>query len=183
MFRNRALYVKEFYVDNKTSTFLLLHHFKIENSFFKDNEEAKFGNKENKYSILGYLNDDFKIGGKFFFFLEYPNENCTFYFTQEKNPIESKPNDEINYQDIKTTCSMSITVPFSGLIKSEESATFLSIPPYSDVTWHYSIGQKQSWYSDMCLTAFLSAHTPCITDVNFYVVIKDISLLKQIHSL
>ena len=50
---------------------LIFHHNSSNKDFFRNKNEALFSTKKNKFSLLGRLNDDFKIDGKYEFIIEY----------------------------------------------------------------------------------------------------------------
>ena len=50
----------------------IFHHYSGSGEYFNSESEISFINSPNKYSILGMINNDYKIENKFEFLLEYP---------------------------------------------------------------------------------------------------------------
>lgn len=60
--------------DQYRCTWLKVYHHDITKGTFKDKEEAKYYvERDDKFSILGLINDNYKIDGKFEFMIEFPN--------------------------------------------------------------------------------------------------------------
>ena len=123
------------YKYDKGAYWLLIFHHNIENNveFFEDEEEALSCNKQDKYSILGYINstgDTYKIGDKFEFLLESKNYAKYFRWKQTNFPLnedENQPSSKtvagfvnISCQDYRFTGLAKVTIP-----TTYESKTFI----------------------------------------------------------
>ena len=132
---------------------MLLYHYnsKEESAFTPEN--VLFSTKNDKYSILGILDDSYKEYGKFEFLLEYPSLNLRNQWLQSANPIITLETDGSGspvsgYQPISVNMT---TRYFGGLIKSSRTnvnppLTFIDGSTYHS-NWYYSIG-TYSLYSD-----------------------------------
>ena len=143
----------KFYKYFGKSYWMLLYHYNSnkENAFTPEN--VLFSNKNDKYSILGILDDSYKEYGKFEFLLEYPSLNLRNQWLQSINPIiteETTGNGSpvLGYQPISVNMTTQL---FGGLIKS---STIKLNPPLSfldgsthHTNWYYSIG-TYNLYSD-----------------------------------
>ena len=103
-------------------------------------------NEPNKFSILGELDNSFKINGKFEFLLEYPKLEGFNMWSQLKNPVKAEPNVENGYKEIK--CSWK-EKSFHGLAKSSSTGhTFIDGSVFdadSEMNHFYSIGLYVNW--------------------------------------
>ena len=70
----------------------LLYHNMTNFVGFANEDEAKNCNTENRYSILGELNESFKTNHKFEFILEYPEFDEYLQWRQTNNPLEEEEN-------------------------------------------------------------------------------------------
>ena len=182
---NRVIYLKKSIINDVAYHFLLLHHFKIENSqYFKTQEEILFGQSKNKYSILGYLDDSFKVKNKFVFLMEYPEGDCAIFFEQDINPVIAEPDQFVNMKNRGLECLGNI--PFSGLTRSTtESRTFIDGVIRNESQnriWYYPIGQKQGNGGDI-IPSYSEPQNPKITEVNLWIQIEDFSLLSRFKSI
>ena len=69
------IHIKDKIVNGETHQFLLLLHHKLITeplNYFTSYQEFLFSVDENKYSIMGYFDDSFKIDNNFIFMIEYP---------------------------------------------------------------------------------------------------------------
>ena len=81
----------------------LVYHNSSNRVIFQKNE-VKFTVSQQKYSILKYIDRIKKYdSSKYEFLLEYPGHEGFNRWTQNKNPLFSKPNEEIGYENISTT--------------------------------------------------------------------------------
>lgn len=69
---------------------LVFHQDTIEKDWFRSGEEFLHTNSIYKYSILKYINDDFKTNQVFEFIMYYPEAESYGHWTQELNPLEAE---------------------------------------------------------------------------------------------
>ena len=189
MVKNRVLYLKKESIDGTEHKFLLIHHFKIDQQnpkYFTTKNEFLYGDTANKYSVFGFIDDSFKINvmgtNKFFFLLEYPQQSCHFYFSQNTNPIEAIDDSDV-YMDMKNkTCKSD--VEFNGLTQHDSDATYLDgVKTRSGAVWYYAIGQRVPWGTKDQIPAFLSSvDAEIITELSLYIQIENQSLLSKFQS-
>ena len=185
MIAKRKIYIKLLTHKGVSYKFLLLHHFKIMNSnYFRsddNNSEALYGNTPNKYSILGFLDDSFKIHDNFVFLLEYPDGNCSYFFEQTKNPLTAEPDEDVEMKNKGLECVG--FMPFSGFTQSRiSSATVLDgwkATQGTEAIWHFPIGQKVSWDGADRIPAYDSILGVLLTEVNLWIQINDMPLLLR----
>ena len=106
---------------------------------FHSEEECNKSIKKNKYSVIGLIDDKYKLNEYFHFLLEYPELHSKLEFKQ-KLPITSTSN---NVQPIYYNKSFSY---FYGLAKSAdiEKTCFDATPGEGTLNWWYSIGTIHS---------------------------------------
>ena len=121
---------------------MLLYHYnsKTETPFTSSNVEFSYLN--DKYSILGALDDSYRQYGKFEFLLEYPSLNLRNHWLQTANPITTQETASTGYSvDGYQAISVNMTTNhFGGLVKSTTAShTFLDGSTNCG-NWYYSIG-------------------------------------------
>ena len=120
----------------------IFHHNSQNGDFFINSNEVLFSNKTNKYSILGYINDSWKINNSFEFLLEYPQ---LIGYNRWKQSLHPKDNPEIGdnnkaigYEAINITWKEQ---KWGGLVKSNPGdQTFIDGSCGSIGHYWYSIG-------------------------------------------
>ena len=130
---------------------LIFYHNVVNKEKFQKGEELFYHNSDyTKYSILGVLNDRYKINDYFEFVLRYEYEaldTAILHWRQRVNPIKTNPGDtELGYEPINVS---EYTIPFGGLAKSSqmENTSLTSPRTYIDGTpgehsfsnWWYSV--------------------------------------------
>ena len=128
---------------NFNKKWLLVFHHKINNGqpIFSVKEEVEYINEENRYSILGEVDERFRQRGRYEFLLEYPAlEGCNIW-TQTISPLYAQPELENGYKPIQITWTEN---NWHGLSLSSNPNSFIDGSPGHD--WYfYSIGLKKPW--------------------------------------
>ena len=187
MVRNRHIYIKQANVDGKgDKSFFLVHHFKIDPAspkYFKNDYECLFSNEENKYSLLGYINDQFRVQGSFVFLLEYPETPCHYFFSQEVNPIFTTPDNVEGFTPYSSNCSSNLK--FIGLNRNNyQNAAYLDgivTNPSNSWYWFFGIGQKTTWGGHDQIPGYISSYSPIILEVNLWMQFDDPHVLYLLH--
>ena len=127
----------------------IFYHKSTGGVFFKNFSQSMFSLDPNLYSIFSFLDDRFKINGKFEFLLEYPELSGYNRWRQALLPWN---NDEITgnaaegYENVYNTWSGSY---WGGLVKSNHGCGVHTLIDGSAGTiyWHYAIGCTSTYYS------------------------------------
>ena len=107
------------------------------NNFFKDNNEANFSLSRNAFSVLKFIDDEFKIDDVFEFILYYEELKTIIHWSQEVS----------FHMKVKQTGYRPLHVDddilyFGGLaVNTIASSSYLDGMPNSD-EWWYSIGSR-----------------------------------------
>ena len=163
---------------------LIFHQNTFTNDLFETESECLKTNSIHKYSILKYINDDFKTGDVFEFIMEYPEINEYGHCTQSKNPLEAEPNQDVNVRQMNSTWVNGMN--FIGLHQSSNpSMCYLEGTDHiSSVTgqpdWYYAIGQKVPWNTNCLAGPYASEKRLKIHQVFLWLKISNIDLLKRI---
>ena len=162
----------------------LIFHHNVSGGFFKTHKEALFSFKPDKYSILGYIDDSFKINDKFEFVLIYPENPGYNHWTQKINPIHAQPNENNGYEEIN--CSWKSN-SWKGLsISSYSPSTFLDGSPFVSSCF-YAIGQihNEPKYPNSLAGPEWTFNRGGQTyhRVDLYMRVDDVTLLHKIHQL
>ena len=183
----RSLILRYFPVnDNEQAQFLLIfHHNTMHNKLFTSYQEFLNTNSLDKYSIFGYISDDFKTENAFEFIMEYPETKKYSHWRQKINPIEANEPDNIGFEEIETTWDTNQQTQFIGLHKSErtnkcyvEGATGLS--NQGNPNYYYAIGLFDTW-SDNKLPAYISTGEKSnLHEVYLWLKITNLNLLSKI---
>ena len=108
---------------------------------FSSIEEVKYINEENRYSILGELDERFQQRGRYEFLLEYPAFQGCNIWTQTISPLYAQPNHDNGYKAINITWDDN---NWHGLSLSSSESTFIDGSPGHNF-WFYSIGLRKPW--------------------------------------
>ena len=171
---NRVIYTKRADVDgNGEKNFFLVHHHKLDQQkpkYFGSDHDSLFANEKDKYSLLGYINDKFRVNGTFVFLLEYPETPCHYFFSQEVNPIISIPDNEVGMIKFDSNCSSDLD--FIGLNRNfDPDRTYLDgikTDTVRKLYGYFGVGQRKPWHNLHQLGAYHSSHTPYITEENLW---------------
>ena len=183
MSHHHVVYIKKENINEHDYDFLLLLLFYIESStFLKSDKEVLLSYKKNKYSILYFFDDSFRLSDNTFHFLmEYPEGSCSYFWSQTKNPLTTPNDEDVSMINLNLSCEGSIE--FSGLSLSDSpSYTFLDgMPSNKDNkdSWHFPIGQKGQTQNQDRIPVYSYSSNPIITEVNLWVQIEDFSLLSR----
>ena len=129
---------------NRRWILVFYHNFSSDKDLFKNKTEALLTNQENKFSILGKIKPSFRINGRYEFLLEYPGIEGYFnHWSQTKNPVNAKPNEENGYKPINVSWE---GLSWHGLSLSSSEGTLIDGSPYSG-GWFYSIGLMKNWFN------------------------------------
>ena len=185
MVRNRHIYIKQANVDgNGDKSFFLVHHFKINPTspnYFKNDHECLFSNEENKYSLLGYINNEFQVGDSFVFLLEYPQTPCHYFFSQKVNPIFSTPDTVEGFTLHSSNCTSNLN--FIGLNRNNyQNAAYLDgivTDSSNSLYWFFAIGQKIRWHDQ--IPGYSTSRSNPILEVNLWMQFDNPHVLYLLH--
>ena len=124
------------------SKWMKIFYHNVEGGFFINENDVLYNNNENKFSILGYIDDTWKINNYFEFLLEYPEVIGCNIWKQSINPrFNSEIGDNqkaIGYIGINISWTLS---NWGGLVKSNPGTdTYLDGSTGGIGYWWYSIG-------------------------------------------
>ena len=132
----------KYYKYSVRNIWMLLYHYNSKKESAFNENEAKFSFLDDKYSILGSLNDRLRIFGKFEFLLEYPSLNLQNHWAQSINPTITQESNEATCHAVDGYEPISVNMTsrcFGGLIRSINTKTFIDGTTYH-IDWYYSIG-------------------------------------------
>lgn len=142
---------------------LKIFHHNIDVDIFHDENEAKYSLRDGKFSIIGLINDNYKIDGQFEFLLEYPdqtNKTGINRWAQKANPLiesEKKGQKVDGFEDItinwqNAVNSNSEKIPFNGLSRSTLTKLTLIEGTNTNSYWYFVIGAYSRYGS--CLPGY-----------------------------
>ena len=119
----------------------------VSSDYFHENDDFEYINEKNKFSIIKYINLQFKYNGYYEFLLEYPSVLGYNRWKQRLFPTETDDPSSIGY--LSDSCSCSWTGRhWGGLFKSSRPQyTYLEGSALDDRYW-YSIGAKMRYDKD-----------------------------------
>ena len=159
---------------------LVLHHDSYD-GYFRTITKAKKSNERGLFSALGNIDDRYKINGRFYFRIVYPQINGYIQFSQKINPMQATMNDDVN-------CSIEhqpYSRTFQCLVQSNLDFTFLEGEKDDVNFWCYAIGMLKSTNDEF---AGLIPGPQWIVDgtkihvVDLYIKISDEMLIRQLYS-
>ena len=112
----------------------------LNNSFNED--LLRYSTEENRYSLLGNINNSFKYNGMYEFLLEYPEIEGYNRWRQRKNPFTARPNENIGYQKINCTWE---GLGWGGIARSDSGYSLLDGTPKVSSNYYFAIGLNSSW--------------------------------------
>ena len=120
----------------------VFHHKYIKGIFFRNNEECNFSLNKNRFSVLRYIDDTYKIDNKYKFIQEYPQEKRIVRWDQELSIMSKGIN-------VMPTIFTPNIPNFEGIVvSSDENYSCFDGTPTSDVeSWWNAIGTKVSFNS------------------------------------
>ena len=128
MIKDNILWLKVFY---HNTTF---------GDYFSSLDEALDSHTAQKFSILGTIDDSFRVNGKFEFLLEIPGKHGYNRWRQIINPKDttSATDGEANeYEEIKISWREKF---YGGLAKNNADSTYFDCSAGDDLYWWYPIG-------------------------------------------
>ena len=147
---------------------------------FHSEEECNKSIKKNKYSVIGLIDDKYKLNEYFHFLLEYPELHSKLEFKQH-HPITSSSN---NVQSIYYNNTYK---NFAGLAKSadKDNSCFDGSLGAEKSNWFYSIGMKTK-YEGYQIPGPEFVNSDIFINVNkvlLWMKYDDISLLRYLPSI
>ena len=101
-------------------------------------------NEANRYSIIGYIDDNFKINGVFIFLYRFPIEypDDYFYFNQSTHPLISYTVKDFRYNFTTKKCNIDYNHQnmLNGIAISKSPETLLDGIYGDNTAWWYAIG-------------------------------------------
>ena len=162
---------------------LVFRHNSQTSNWFTSENDFKFANSIYKYSILGYINDDFKVSDTFEFIMEYPEKGVYGHWTQKINPLEAEGEANVGLQERNSTWDKRVS--FNGLHRSSKpNSCFLEGTNEMDINdsprWYYSIGSKRSWNGNYIPAYYHGVDTFAFHEVLLWLKITNLQLLNRI---
>lgn len=100
----------------------VFYHNASEKDYFENEEEALSLITEKRFNKLKYVNDDYKVRGKFEFIIDWPRLNEYYIWRQDKNPLfEYESEDSLTasgFEPIKNASTKS-SCNWGGLVRAK----------------------------------------------------------------
>ena len=174
----RFIFLKKQNISNVEHQFLLIHRFRSDRgSIFTSEEDVMFSLTQDKYSILGYYDDSFNINERFIFLLEFPDHNCSYYFSQNINPKKAEHDQDVDMKNLGLACRSFIS--FAGFTRfSDPSVTYIDgVKTVSEQKWYFPIGQRMIWGGDIP-----SLENHGVKEIKLWAEIQDLTILNRFNS-
>ena len=155
------------------STFVrIFSHDSKNNNYFKE-REVIFVNKKRKFSVVGSINEAFKINDKYEFLQEYCEVSKIYHWKQDTNPLENISN--FNYEPI------SIATTFFGGLAISSSPNSAKIAGHN-VGWYYAIGEYTKFGAGLAGPAWIDSVLKFdnVTKVELWIKIKDTNMIRYL---
>ena len=123
--------------------------------------------EENRFSLLGNINNSFRFRGKYEFLLEYPEHNGYYRWKQRLNPFTAKQYDNIGYEKIHEEWT---EFKFGGITRSSSGCSILDGRPRSG-DYYYAIGLNTSWGNNLIPGPFTGRSKP-VREVKLWIRIN-----------
>ncbi|EAX89577.1 hypothetical protein TVAG_444960 [Trichomonas vaginalis G3] len=140
-------------------------------------------NETDRFSVIGYIDDNFKINGLYNFLFHFPDDypDDFFYFNQSTHPLTSTTVQNFHYIFDNKKCfpNPNLVSILNGLAKSSESGAVLDGNVEFD-QWWYSIGTNSYYLKQGKIPGPCCANLQdSVTHTNdLYIKIIDESILR-----
>ena len=151
----------------------IFHHKYPQGKLFTSDEECNLSLHENKFSVLKYIDETFKIDNYYKFLLEYPNEKRFVRWDQELS-IMTK------YSSVSAVVHTKGLSYFNGVaVSSENDKTCFDGSPDSQINkWWYSIGTKVDYHGGF--PGIWNSADKETNEMSFWIMIKHVSDINKI---
>ena len=158
-----------------SSNFVRIFHHKFPfGNMFLNYEECNKSLKKNKFSVIGSIDESFKINNNYHFLLEYPEINARVEWEQEL-PITS------NVTDVHSNVYNKTFREFKGIAYSGNKGytCFDDTPSYTG-TWWYAVGIKNKFKEEYIPGPVVLDSYITVKEVQLWMKIEDISIVKKL---
>ena len=165
---------------NKTFMKVFEQNYNGEKSnMFVDNSEANFSLKRNKFSVLKFIDDNFRIStnNHFEFILYYKELNLIHHFSQNWSIHSTPVNGE--YSPLHTTNQVQL---FVGLGPSNNDQSFIDGEVLS-TDWWYCIGAKEVFKYNADISETVIAGIPGPIIKGKFTVVNGVSLWLRLENI
>lgn len=182
MHRQRIIYTKQATDEpGETGDYMLLFYHNIsKGDKFTTEKDFLFANSKMKYSLFGYLNDNYMYDGtKFEFLLEYPDVQTYVFWTQNVNPWLAPTDTYIEY-----TCRGKTLVEnqkFTGLTRHTKSKSTFIDGNNDTGNWYYSVGSTIIWRGSNVMPGSYTNTTPAIHVIRIWVRVPNMHFLHSLE--
>ena len=172
----------------KDDSWALVFHHNSYKGYFGNKQRALYNHNEDLFSVLGQIDDSYKINGVFEFSLVYPEFPGFAQWTQTINPLCSEPNKSNGYQEIYFGWKYINAATFDGLGLSSRPSSNLLDGTRNKLNRHYAIGL----YSSICPEGDRAGTLPgpqwsyngkYFHIADLYMRIKSITELRRLYSI
>ena len=182
MRRQRILYTKKATDElGETGDYMLIFYHNISNhDVFTTQKDFLFANTKMKYSLFGYLNDNYMYDGtKFEFLLEYPDVGTHVFWTQNVNPWHAPTDSYIEYTERGKT--LAGRIEFAGLTKNRYMTNTYIDGNNKTGDWYYAVGSRASWGNLNIMPGSYVDFTPSIHSIRIWVRIPSMHFLNSLE--
>ena len=163
---------------NESKWIMIFHQKYPSGGLFNDRECLK-SLKKNKFSVIGSVNESFKIDSKYHFLIEYPETGDLIEWEQSKEITHKASVDAFHYN--KTFAG------FRGLGFSFDTnkSCFDGSPGDNGYeSWWYSIGTKQAYITNKAIPGpvFSSYNVP-VNEVSLWIKFEDVFIFEKLPKL
>ena len=130
----------------------VFHHNATNYAFFSEDhetaiEQVYFINETDLFSVLGYVDDNFKIENTYNIMFYTPDDlpNDYFPFNQTSNPLNSNNATNISIDFRFNECVLDTSSNFTGLTLSDTNYTIIDGTANRIQHWSYAIGASTFW--------------------------------------
>ena len=163
------------------SEWILIFHHNSKSGYFKNLNEALYSKKQDRFSVLGNIDDRYLISGYFEFRIVYPEIEDYLEFKQNKNPLKLHHTDEFECQKIHF--EWEDPQDFECLTLHNGTKTLLE-GQKSLITWFYAIGQffQEGNHILKILGPQWKYNGIELTEVNLFIKVIDKTLIPHLFS-
>ena len=149
-------------------------------NLYKSTEEANFSLSRNKFSVLKYIDDDFKINGVYEFILYYEELDALIHWNQTKTIHEK--NDDVGYHPIHVKSSYR---GFTGLAVNKKYTSSYLDGMTNVENWWYCIGATTA-YTENKITGMpgpIVSSAILVNATSLWIRLNDFKIFEKLPSL
>ncbi|EAX95090.1 hypothetical protein TVAG_204320 [Trichomonas vaginalis G3] len=138
------------------------------------------------FSIMGYINDNFKVNSTFNYLFRFENELSSEYdyLNQSSNPLYSNISADVSIEAISPECNITIGKfnSFNGLALSSTHETLID-GIVNNSNWYYAIGANKMYQTNYTIPGPRCQTDKAVTSLDLWLQYTDDKIFQMLPNL